>query len=192
MVSKRVFLHAGATHNPQADSVSSQGEPDMPALPTGMVRHNNGRYYLRRRIPLDLIDSFGGKQEIQRSLKTANCREAFELFRLADAKLVGECHASARIGLRHPHGAGTAGAFGCGDDDDKYPCVEQRRARGDKSAGSSGVRVRHVRHLNVTPFPRKRPEGSALGVRPEGSALGARIQQRRVPRRHNGSPLVRE
>lgn len=62
----------------------------MPALPTGMVRHDNGRYYLRRRIPQDLISSYKGKKEILLSLKTSNYRDAFERFRLADAKLVGE------------------------------------------------------------------------------------------------------
>ena len=62
----------------------------MPALPTGMVRHDNGRYYLRRRIPQDLITGYNGKKEILLSLRTSNYRDAFERFRLADAKLVGE------------------------------------------------------------------------------------------------------
>ena len=62
----------------------------MPALPTGMVRNNNGRYYLRRRTPQDLISSYNDKKEILRSLKTSNYREALDRFRLEDAKLMLE------------------------------------------------------------------------------------------------------
>jgi len=90
MGSNAKFLHKGATHNPTVDSVFSTGEPDMPALPTGMVRNANGRYYLRRRIPQDLITSYQDRREIQISLKTSNYRDAYERFRLEDARLVGE------------------------------------------------------------------------------------------------------
>ena len=62
----------------------------MPALPTGMVRNKNGRYYLRRRIPQDLISRYDGKKEILVSLNTANYREALDRFRQQDARLMLE------------------------------------------------------------------------------------------------------
>lgn len=63
----------------------------MPILPTGMFRNKNGRYSLRRRIPKDMISSYGGKKlEITYSLKTSNYRDALERFRLEDAKLMLE------------------------------------------------------------------------------------------------------
>ncbi len=45
--------------------------------------------------------------------------------------------------LRHPHGAGAAGACGCVDDHDLHPCVEQRRARRGQPAGSGGLVTHH-------------------------------------------------
>jgi hypothetical protein len=66
-------------------SVSKQ-EPDMPVLPTGLVRNPNGRYYHRRRIPEDLISVYR-KDEHLKSLKTSDYRTALELFYIADAKL---------------------------------------------------------------------------------------------------------
>lgn len=62
----------------------------MPALPTGMVRHPNGVYYLRRRIPQDLLSSYCNKKEIQQSLNTRNFREALERHRVEEAKLTSE------------------------------------------------------------------------------------------------------
>lgn len=58
----------------------------MPALPTGLVRHNNGRYYHRRRIPEDLLKN-DGKKEHLKSLGTSEYRTALERFHIADAKL---------------------------------------------------------------------------------------------------------
>lgn len=67
------------------DSVSSE-ESNMPALPAGLVRNDNGRYYHRRRIPKDLLQA-DGKAEHLKSLKTSNYRTALERFHIADAKL---------------------------------------------------------------------------------------------------------
>ncbi len=61
----------------------------MPPLPTGLVRHTNGRYYHRRRIPEDLLQA-DGKKEHLKSLKTSEYRVAVERFHLADAKLQAE------------------------------------------------------------------------------------------------------
>ena len=44
-------------------------------------------------------------------------------------------HASAGIRLRHSHSAGTAGAFGCVDDDDLHPRAQSRWARCGVAAG---------------------------------------------------------
>lgn len=67
------------------DSVCSE-ESNMPALPAGLVRNDNGRYYHRRRIPKDLLQA-DGKAEHLKSLKTSNYRSALERFHVADAKL---------------------------------------------------------------------------------------------------------
>ena len=61
----------------------------MPTLPTGLVRHANGRYYHRRRIPEDLLAN-DGKTEHIKSLKTSEYRVAVERFHVADAKLQAE------------------------------------------------------------------------------------------------------
>jgi hypothetical protein len=44
-------------------------------MPPGLQRRN-GRYYLRRRIPLDLVKQYGGKAEITYALGTADPKEA--------------------------------------------------------------------------------------------------------------------
>ena len=61
----------------------------MPPLPTGLVRHVNGRDYHRRRIPEDLLQA-DGKKEHLKSLKTSEYRVALERFHIADAKLQAE------------------------------------------------------------------------------------------------------
>lgn len=58
----------------------------MPTLPTGLVRHSNGRYYHRRRIPEDLLKS-DGKKEHLKSLGTSEYRTALERFHIAEAEL---------------------------------------------------------------------------------------------------------
>ncbi|WP_313064700.1 site-specific integrase [Achromobacter animicus] len=66
----------------------------MPALPTGLVCHpDSGTYYLRRRIPTDLLPCYPGKREFSRSLRTKNYRAALELHRLAEAELTSEWQA---------------------------------------------------------------------------------------------------
>lgn len=63
----------------------------MPALPTGLVRDKkSGVYYLRRRIPADVLSAYPGKAEITRSLRTKDYRTATELLRLEEAKLTTE------------------------------------------------------------------------------------------------------
>lgn len=60
----------------------------MPMLPTGLHRHpKTGVYYLRRRIPSDLLIGYPGKKERVFSLKTKDYRTALEKHRLAEAKL---------------------------------------------------------------------------------------------------------
>lgn len=59
----------------------------MPALPTGLTRHKNGTYYLRRRIPADLLGSYDGKKEIGESLNTKNYKDAVERFYVRDAQI---------------------------------------------------------------------------------------------------------
>lgn len=61
----------------------------MPALPTGLVRHPNGRYYHRRRVPEDLLLA-DGKAEHLKSLKTSDYKQAVERFQIADAQLLAE------------------------------------------------------------------------------------------------------
>lgn len=62
----------------------------MPPLPTGIVRHTNGRYYLRRRIPNDLLPSYGNRKEILKSLSTTDYRTACERHRQEEARLTQE------------------------------------------------------------------------------------------------------
>ena len=57
-------------------------------LSTGLQRHpKTGVYYLRRRIPSDLLICYPGKKERVFSLKTKDYRTAVERHRLAEAKL---------------------------------------------------------------------------------------------------------
>lgn len=46
----------------------------MPKIPHTIVRHR--RYYLRQRVPSDLVASFGGQKEIIKSLGTSCAAEA--------------------------------------------------------------------------------------------------------------------
>lgn len=64
----------------------------MPKLPTGLVQDpDSGVYYLRRRIPSDLLSEYPPKKkEAGFSLRTKDRRTALERFRLAEAKLFAE------------------------------------------------------------------------------------------------------
>ena len=63
----------------------------MPMLSTGLTRHPKfGTYYLRRRIPNDLLPSYAGKKEKVVSLRTKDYRTAVELHRKAEAALTEE------------------------------------------------------------------------------------------------------
>lgn len=52
----------------------------MPKLPTGLKKRKSGTYYVRRRIPTDLLWAYPGKKELGTSLKTKKYNEAIELF----------------------------------------------------------------------------------------------------------------
>ncbi len=56
-------------------------------MPTGLQRRLNGRYYIRRRIPLDLVPFMGGKAEITKALGTADPKAARRLLPLEWAAL---------------------------------------------------------------------------------------------------------
>lgn len=63
----------------------------MPMLPTGLVQDpDSGVYYLRRRIPSDLLSEYLPKKEAVFSLRTKDRRTALERFRLEEAKLFAE------------------------------------------------------------------------------------------------------
>lgn len=63
----------------------------MPTLPTGLVRDNSsGVYYLRRRIPTEILSFYPGKTERTFSLKTKDFRTALERHRQEEAKLTVE------------------------------------------------------------------------------------------------------
>ncbi|VXB32604.1 site-specific integrase [Massilia sp. 9I] len=63
----------------------------MPMLPTGLVRDKkSGVYYLRRRIPTEILSQYPGKKEVTFSLKTKDSRTAVERLRREDAKLYAE------------------------------------------------------------------------------------------------------
>ena len=63
----------------------------MPMLPTGLQRHRqSGTYYLRRRIPTDILSCYPGKKEAVLSLRTKDYRTAVELHRLQEARLTAE------------------------------------------------------------------------------------------------------
>lgn len=63
----------------------------MPMLPTGLVRDKkSGVYYLRRRIPTEVLSYYPGKKEVTFSLRTKDYRTAVEQLRREDAKLSAE------------------------------------------------------------------------------------------------------
>ena len=63
----------------------------MPTLPTGLVRDkSSGVYYLRRRIPTEILSCFPGKKEQTFSLRTKDFKTALERHRQAEAKLTVE------------------------------------------------------------------------------------------------------
>ncbi len=63
----------------------------MPMLPTGLQRHTeSGTYYLRRRIPTDVLVCYPGKKEITFSLRTKDYRTAVERHRAEEARLTSE------------------------------------------------------------------------------------------------------
>lgn len=63
----------------------------MPMLPTGLQRHpQSGVYYLRRRIPSDVLTCYPGKKEITFSLRTKDYRTAIERHRNEEARLTAE------------------------------------------------------------------------------------------------------
>lgn len=63
----------------------------MPMLPTGLQRHpKSGTYYLRRRIPSDVLTCYPGKKEVTFSLRTKDYRTAVERHRNEEARLTAE------------------------------------------------------------------------------------------------------
>lgn len=63
----------------------------MPTYPTGLQRHpKSGVYYLRRRIPTDILPCYPGKIEITFSLRTKNHWTAREKYSLEASKLTAE------------------------------------------------------------------------------------------------------
>lgn len=68
----------------------SERESTLPALPTGLVKHKNGTYYLRRRIASDVLVAYNGKKEVVESLRTKSYKDAVELFYIRDAQLQSE------------------------------------------------------------------------------------------------------
>lgn len=63
----------------------------MPMLPTGLLRHaKSGTYYLRRRIPSDILTCYPGKKEIIFSLRTNDYRTAVERQRNEESRLTAE------------------------------------------------------------------------------------------------------
>ncbi|WP_397274302.1 DUF6538 domain-containing protein [Pandoraea pnomenusa] len=61
-------------------------------LPTGLVRDkDSGVYYLRRRIPADVLSCYPpGQKEYSRSLRTKDYRTAIDRHRREEAKLTAE------------------------------------------------------------------------------------------------------
>lgn len=63
----------------------------MPSLPTGLVRDkSSGVYYLRRRIPTEILTCYPGKAERVLSLRTKDFKTALERHRHAEAQLTIE------------------------------------------------------------------------------------------------------
>lgn len=76
----------------------------MPVRPRGLVSHKNGTYYLRVRIPADLLAWAEGKglgKEIWKSLHTSNLREAVERFHVEHGKLQADWRARRQRVLEH-------------------------------------------------------------------------------------------
>jgi hypothetical protein len=63
-------------------------------MPTGLQRREGGRYSIRRRVPLDLVQHYGGKGEITKALGTADPKIARKLLPLKWAALEREFDAS--------------------------------------------------------------------------------------------------
>lgn len=69
----------------------------MPTLPTGLIRDSkSGVYYLRRRIPNEILSCYPGKTERIFSLRTKDFRTALERHRKEEAKLTVEWDAELR------------------------------------------------------------------------------------------------
>jgi integrase len=69
----------------------------MPTLPTGLVRDSkSGVYYLRRRIPNEVLSCYPGKIERTFSLRTKDFKTALERHRKEEAKLTVEWDAELR------------------------------------------------------------------------------------------------
>ncbi|WP_288841832.1 site-specific integrase [uncultured Deefgea sp.] len=63
----------------------------MPIYPTGLKRDKaSGVYYLRRRIPSDILTCYPGKKELTWSLQTKDYKTAVERHRREEAKLTSE------------------------------------------------------------------------------------------------------
>ncbi|MDR4126995.1 site-specific integrase [Yanghanlia caeni] len=72
----------------EGGSRDKQRGSKMPVLPTGLVKHKNGTYYLRRRIPADLRFAYPpGKLEINQTTGTRNYKEAVDRFHELDGQL---------------------------------------------------------------------------------------------------------
>jgi hypothetical protein len=87
------LLHIGRKNHVRSSSLYLLFEThdSMPISPTGLQKNSKtGAYYLRRRIPADLLSSYPGKKEIVFSLRTKEYRTAVERLRLEDAKLTTE------------------------------------------------------------------------------------------------------
>ena len=69
----------------------------MPTLPTGLIRDSkSGVYYLRRRIPIEILSCYPGKAERIFSLRTKDFKTAVERHRKEEAKLTVEWDAKRR------------------------------------------------------------------------------------------------
>ena len=114
----------------------------MPPLPTGLVRHANGRYYHRRRIPDDLLRP-DGKKEYLKSLKTSDYRVAVERFQLADAKLLADWRRLRQrkaefVAARHVQAATVLSELTAEDIDRIAQHVEEAALAGDEKRREAG------------------------------------------------------
>jgi integrase len=62
----------------------------MPILPTGLTRKKSGVYYMRRRIPSDILSFYPDQTEVGFSLRSKDRRTAVERHRREEAKLTAE------------------------------------------------------------------------------------------------------